>query len=300
MQEHIAHAQEESALYNNCIKEALENGSRHFTFDFSQNVNIPHHARQMGPLYFLSLPKIQIFGFRIDDIPKQLNFLIDEHETIDCDGTNTHGPDSVISMIDWSFSQYGTGDRKITIHADNCSGQNKNQFVIGYLMWRIMTGQQDEITYMMQVPGHTRCIIDGGFALIKKLYRRSDCDSIDQLERIVEQSSVANSTVRYPAWQWRERKAFLSEYFKPLKGIRKYHHFCFQSTEPGTVTVKESVSSEEMKINILKDRNCVFNQDRPAIIQPTGLSDARKQYLFTKVRLFVRPAQQDMTGRPPE
>ncbi|KAH3698106.1 hypothetical protein DPMN_085625 [Dreissena polymorpha] len=37
----------------------------HFTFDFSQSVSIPHKSRQMGPLYFLSLLKMMLFGFRV-------------------------------------------------------------------------------------------------------------------------------------------------------------------------------------------------------------------------------------------
>ena len=41
-----------------------------------------HHVRQMGPLYFMSPRKIQIFGVRLDGTPLQLNYLIDEDESI--------------------------------------------------------------------------------------------------------------------------------------------------------------------------------------------------------------------------
>ena len=67
----------------------------------------------------------------------------------------------------------------------NGSGQNKNRYVIGYLLWRVMTGRHDVIEYMMQVPGHARCLVDSGFASIKKLFRRSDCDALDQFETVV-------------------------------------------------------------------------------------------------------------------
>ena len=33
------------------------------------------------------------------------------------------------------------------------SRQNKNRYVMGYLAWRVMTGLNREITYMMQDPG---------------------------------------------------------------------------------------------------------------------------------------------------
>lgn len=77
----------------------------------------------MGPLYFLTLRKVQIFGFRIDGIPKQLNFLIDENETVGEDGSKTHGPDAVISMVDWALQEHCVRARKFSIHADNCPGK---------------------------------------------------------------------------------------------------------------------------------------------------------------------------------
>lgn len=90
----------------------------------------------MGPLYFQTLRKVHICGVRSDREPKQLNFLINEDETIGPDGTKVHGPDFVMSMLDWTLENHNSGEMSIfcTIHADNCCGQNKNQYVIGYFM----------------------------------------------------------------------------------------------------------------------------------------------------------------------
>lgn len=129
MRDHVLLAQKERELYNNCIRKSREthnNDSRdkytHYTFDFSQNVSLPHHSRQMGPLYFTTPRKVQIFGFRMDGISKQLNFLIDENETIGEDGTLAHGPNAVISMINWALDTHGNETQTCTIHADNCPG----------------------------------------------------------------------------------------------------------------------------------------------------------------------------------
>ena len=54
----------------------------HYTFDFSQQMFIPHHAQQMGPIYFLVPRKVQLFRVRVDGVPRQYNYLIDENETI--------------------------------------------------------------------------------------------------------------------------------------------------------------------------------------------------------------------------
>lgn len=53
-----------------------------------------------------------------------------------------------------------------------CLGQNKNRYVLAYLSWRVLTGLHREITLSMQIPGHTKCLVDAGFSYIKKLYRR--------------------------------------------------------------------------------------------------------------------------------
>ena len=87
-----------------------------------------------------------------------------------------------------------------------------------------MTGRHLKIEYMMQVPGHARCLVDSGFACIKKLYRRTDCDSKDQLEGVVNKSSTTNVAVRYPAWQWLDWKSFLEPIIKPLTGIRYVYY----------------------------------------------------------------------------
>lgn len=59
---------QERYVYNDCIrksKEANKGPDRyvHFTFDFSQNVSLPHYSRQIGPLYFLTLRKSRSLAF---------------------------------------------------------------------------------------------------------------------------------------------------------------------------------------------------------------------------------------------
>ena len=128
MTDHVLAAQNERELYNQCIERA-QNGNIdgtnyfHLTFDYCQNVTVPHHGRQMGPVYFTTPRKIQIFGVRIDGIPRQLNFLMDEHETIGRDGTLTNGPNAVISMLDWTLDHYGNDEPSCAFHADNCPGK---------------------------------------------------------------------------------------------------------------------------------------------------------------------------------
>ena len=96
----------------------------HFTFDFSQCVTLPHHSRQVDPLYFLNPRNVQIFGVAMEGARKQYNFLIDENKTIGIDGTSCKGPDSVISMLDHALSVWGLGEKRLLLHADNCAGMS--------------------------------------------------------------------------------------------------------------------------------------------------------------------------------
>ena len=74
--------------------------------------------------------------------------------------------------------------------------------------------------FVLLYSGHAHCHVDAGLGNIKKLYRRTDCESLSQLEEIVNKSSMSNLAVRYPQWIWRKWKEFLDEVFKPLKHIR--------------------------------------------------------------------------------
>ncbi|XP_052820507.1 uncharacterized protein LOC128246360 [Mya arenaria] len=295
---HITKAQQERELYNDCIRRSTETRHtaeceryHHFTFDFAESVSLPHYYRQMGPLFFLSLRKISIFGFRIDGDPHQLNFLIDENEAKGKDGSKSHGPDAVISMIDWALQNYGGQSTSCSIHADNCTGLNKNKYLVGYFMWRVMTGQHSTIEYLMQIIGHAKCLVDSGFGNAKRLYRRTDCESLDQLEDVVNKFSYSNTAVRYPAWSWRNLKGFLGDHFKALNGIRKYQYFRFSSTEP----VRTSRDAEEDTQNVLKDPAFRFEtQARPDVVQAAGFSHPRQESLYKCVRQYVRPPYQDI------
>lgn len=82
-QNHIEAAKKERHHYRECIQEAVkemeswqgeELKNVHYTFDFAQHFQLSHHARQMGPTYFIQLRRVQPFGVRFDSAPLQLNF----------------------------------------------------------------------------------------------------------------------------------------------------------------------------------------------------------------------------------
>ena len=122
----------------------------------------------MGPKCFKVGRKVQLFGICCDSNNTQVNYLVDESETIRQNDTNSHGANSVVSMLEDYFSTHSFKESVCCCHADNCVGQNKNRFVIGYFGWRVLTGRHTQIhLYFMEV-GHIRCLVDGHFGLIKR------------------------------------------------------------------------------------------------------------------------------------
>ena len=70
----------------------------HYTFDFAQNVSLPHTARQVGPLLFKTPRKVQIFGVNCEGKPKQINYQLDEADTIGQDCKKSHGANTVVFL----------------------------------------------------------------------------------------------------------------------------------------------------------------------------------------------------------
>ncbi len=105
---------------------------------------------QPGPIYFLTSRKAAIFGVCCEAIPRQVNFVIDEASD------TGKGANTVVSLLDYYFSHHGLGEATASLHADNCSGQNKNNTMVQYLMWRVLTGLHQTISLHFRITGHTK------------------------------------------------------------------------------------------------------------------------------------------------
>ena len=71
-------------------------------------------------------------------------------------------------MLHYFFQVHGLGEKDVHLHADNCGGQNKNNIMVGYLLWRVLTGLHNNITLSFMIVGHTKFSPDWCFGLLKK------------------------------------------------------------------------------------------------------------------------------------
>ena len=120
-------------------------GTNHYSFDYFQQVHISSDPDQVGEL---TPYKVGLFGMMCEPLAKIALFIIPE-------GSATgKGSNHVISMIHFYFENLGLGEAEVVLNADNCVGQNKNQFVLSYLCWRVLLGLHRKITLHFLVVGH--------------------------------------------------------------------------------------------------------------------------------------------------
>ena len=208
----------------------------------------------------------------------QINYLIDEAVNVG-KGTN-----AIISMVHHFFSTYGLGEKVVHLHADNCSGQNKNCYMMYYLMWRVLTKQHKEITISFLPVGHTKFFPDAGFGMLKRQFRRTKVGCLHDIAEVVRRSATINhcqlvgnqhGDVIVPTYDWAD--FFVEHTIKiALSGIKKISHFRFCSSSPGVVFVcnaSDVPSYKEKKIVLLKDTSWLPQlSNLPSIVPTDGLS----------------------------
>ena len=197
----------------------------HYSFDYAQQVHYPANPQQPGPIYFLTPRKCGIFGVCCEGVRQQVNYLIDEGMC------SSKGSNSVISYLHHYFDQYGLREKHVELHCDNCSGQNKNRYMLWYLCWRVVCGYHTSVALHFMVSGHTKFAPDGNFGLIKRRFNVCAVDCLADIQEVVTSSSKSNiaqvvgwenQATLVTTYDWQR---FFSNSFNVLPGIKSYHHF---------------------------------------------------------------------------
>ena len=320
--EHLKHVKKERLYYKAHSQEAAldwktlsKNDVKHckvtenskdivmsYSWDFAQQVHYPFEDQQVGPIYFKTPRKAQLFGVCCEGNSIQVNYLIDEADFLE------KNANVVVSLLDHFFSNYGLGESTVYLTADNCVGQNKNNCLIQYLMYRILSGLHNAIELSFLVVGHTKFSPDSHFGLIKQRYRRSKVYTFEQLAKAVEESTPNGYNLCHRVQMggsneiiYRDWGSWLSKFFTTVPHITNYHHFMMSNTNPGVVTLKTDMDSEKEKINIIKTPFNFKNTREypPNCLHPVGLSDERQWYLYSQIRQHI-PNEQDKDATCPK
>ena len=142
-----------------------ESNRIHIIFDFAEKVLLPYLQKQPGQLHFTTSLKFDLFGIHYSNLKQTFIFgLVEGH------WPNAKSGNEVCSMISYFLGLLKTirNVKYIDMAADNCSGQNKNRFVIWFLCWLIINLDYESIILRFLISGHTKNRCDGAFGLVKK------------------------------------------------------------------------------------------------------------------------------------
>ncbi|KAE9246008.1 hypothetical protein PF002_g6951 [Phytophthora fragariae] len=186
---HTAAARRMRQEYRNDM-DSLSDEHAVIIIDYSQNLTLPSVANTPSQWYFMSLWAVNVFGIYYANRSTQYNFVYGE----DVAGK---GSEEVISMLRYFLRKVaGLQDpKRLTIYTDNCTGQNKNNFVAKYLLALVHTATLERVDLKFFVKGHTKNAVDRGFGHVRKKFARTDVWTMDQLVRLVDEAATSSATV---------------------------------------------------------------------------------------------------------
>jgi hypothetical protein len=215
--------------------------------DYSQNLTLPSVASTPSQWYFMSLWAVNVFGIYYANRAIQYNFVYGE----DVAGK---GSEEVISMLSYFLRKVAglQAPKRLTIYADNCTGQNKNNFVAKYLLALVHTATLERVDLKFFVKGHTKNAVDRGFGHVRKKFARTDVWTMDQLVRLVDDAATSSATVPINADSdvFKSFKGMLTEAYRDIPGIRKYQVFSMLKELPGMVHCRVGPDDEPVEFDL--------------------------------------------------
>lgn len=170
-EKHKRDANSEYSFYRKCTnycKIRPEDGLIHIVFDFAEKVSLPSYRKQPGCLYFVTGLKFDLFGVSSSNLKTQYVFGLPEGHW-----PNAKTADEVASMLMHVLELHVESPltfraTHLRLHADNCSGQNKNKFLLFLMLYLVMYGKFKSVELCFMIAGHTKNSCDGSFGSMKK------------------------------------------------------------------------------------------------------------------------------------
>ncbi len=303
----------ERALYNSERKESKKHreefrkGKRtvdecieHISMDYGQSIPVPHTADQLGGTFFLHMRHFLLFGIFSVLENAQLCYTYDEREA-------AKGANEVISCLHDFLANRLIKTPNIRIHADNCSGQNKNKYVMWYLVWLVSTGRLKHAAIKFMIKGHTHFIVDSNIGHTKRELRRSDVFCLDHWVEVINRSAKTNKAKVVNGDDVFDWKKGLNHYFKAFDGISKFQHFVADSSQPGWIFAKYGIDDDTWKKRKLLKSELSLNLEEfkslPKYLSAVGFKGGKyekEKRLFENLRQYVKDEWKDELCPDPE
>ena len=310
---HVQMARAHREAANKAISQAKEcvgneHSCRHYcvTMDYAQNLGLPHFgANQPGETYYYSPLNVNVFGIVDNSCTPETLDAYAYHE-----GEAAKGANQVTSLLvkylrDRNLLIEGETGASLTILADNCSGQNKNNTVLRLAVWLVEMNYFQRVQFLFYIKGHTKNVCDRMFNLMKQNFHKHDVYSMEQLLSCLSKQSQV--TVHHPMPnEFSDWTKMFDKYHRSYKHVKINHVFtCDRSNSAHKVMVQKWIGEDEydkaaggwdMKkrvANPIANRSLLLLTDAPDPLVPPGIQEIKKVELFKKWRPFVPMQHQD-------
>lgn len=272
----------------------------HISMDYGQSIAVPHTTDQLGGTFYLHMRNFLLFGICSVLENSQTCYTYDEREA-------AKGANEVISFLHDFFVSREIQTPNIRIHADNCRGQNKNKYVMWYMIWLVSTGRVKRIELKFMIKGHTHFIVDSGIGHTKMELRRSNVFCLNHWVEVINRSATTNKAKVVTGNNVYDWKKGLRSYFEAFNGISQFQHFVVDNSEPGWIWAKYGFEDDVWKKrNLLKSHvnlNIEEFKNLPKYLSTVGFKGGKlekEKGLFENLRQYVEDEWKDELCPDPE
>ena len=260
-----AHANTAMEQSRTDARDGIQFTKRHFclTFVMGQNLFFPaFNADQMGDTFYLVPITVLVFGVNDNSRPNgsdEMNVYL-WHEK---DGNR--GANNIVSCLlkDYQKRGYFNGqlNNSLTVIADNCAGQNKNEDVVRFHAWLVEAGVFKTVSVVFLVKGHTKNACDRMFNLLKAGFHKKDIETYEELLAVVNENEHVDAVSMEPVEFYSVSKT-LNRFYKHLKPSETSRTHIFSiDLDRGATTIykKDDVEAQERIDDILpgaRNRTC--------------------------------------------
>ena len=143
---HRKEAAEEFGFYRTLHRHTQQcpyEGTVHLTFDFAEKILLPHLLQQPGQLHFDTGLKFDFFGVHSSNSNRRFIYGLPEGHWPNNKTANEVGSMLVKCIEYHKRESCFPSSRTLCLHADNCTGQNKNRYILWMLAFRVIMGYED-------------------------------------------------------------------------------------------------------------------------------------------------------------
>ena len=177
----------------------------------------------------------------------------------------------------------------------------------------MITGLHRTIELSFLIAGHTKFSPDGCFGVLKRQFRRTKVNTLQDIVEVVNKSASLNHAeltgtqsgeTLIPVYDW---SSFFQPHLHKLAGIKTLHHIAIHASSDASrpadirVCVRQYADSPPTTVSLVRDSSwCPAGSELPSIIEPNGLDAARKWYLYDQIRDYCSEETKDLVCPLPQ